>query len=126
MRKMVPGIFFLIFLSFNSFSQLLSWTPDFPTENSDPVTIVADASKGNHAPLNYSSTSDLYVHTGVITNLSTGNTNWHYVKFNQNFNQPNPALQATYLGSNKWPFTIPGGVRAYYGVPIAKQMNITI
>ncbi|MEO6454233.1 MAG: alpha-amylase family glycosyl hydrolase [Ginsengibacter sp.] len=104
-------------ISFQSHSQLLSWTPDFITENSDPVVVTVDANKGNQGLLNYSSTSDVYVHTGVITNLSTSSTNWRYVKFNQNFNQPNAALQATYLGSDKWQFTISGGIRAYYGVP---------
>lgn len=99
MRKALPVIFFLIFLSFQSSSQLLSWTPDFPLESSDPVTIIVDVSKGNHGLLNYSSTSDVYVHTGVITNLSTSNTSWRYVKFNQNFNQPNPALHALSIES---------------------------
>ena len=83
MKKTLPGIFFLLFLSFQSFSQLLSWAPDFPLESSDPVTIIVDASKGNQGLLNYTPTSDLYVHTGVITNLITSNTDWRYVKFSQ-------------------------------------------
>ncbi len=85
MRKMLPGIFFPIFFSFQSFSQLLSWAPDFPLESSDPVTIIVDASKGNHRLLNYSSTSDVYVDTGVITNLSTSDmTKLKILLFNLN------------------------------------------
>ena len=99
-----------------SFSQLLTWTPAFVQESSDPVVITVDASKGNQGLLNYTPVSDVYVHTGVITNLSTNPSDWKYVKFNQNFNLPNPALQATSLGGNKWQFTIPGGLRTYYGV----------
>ena len=99
-----------------SFSQLLSWTPAFPLESSDPVVITMDASKGNQGLFNYTPTSDVYVHTGVITNLSTGPSDWKYVKFNQNFNVPNPALQALSLGGNKWQFSITGGLRAYYGL----------
>ena len=106
----------ILFFSFQSFSQLLSWTPDFIQENSTPVTITVDANYGNKGLLNYTPTSDVYVHTGVITNKSTGPGDWKYVKFNQNFNTPNPALQATYLGNNKWQFTITGGIRAYYGL----------
>ncbi|MEO9022294.1 MAG: alpha-amylase family glycosyl hydrolase [Ginsengibacter sp.] len=106
----------ILFFSFQTFSQLLSWTPDFVTEGSTPVTITVDASYGNKGLLNYTPTSDVYVHTGVITNKSTGPTNWQHVKFNQNFNTPNAALQATYLGNNKWQFTITGGIRAYYGL----------
>jgi 1,4-alpha-glucan branching enzyme len=111
-----------ILISFQSYSQLLTWSPDFIDDNSTPVVITVDAAKGNHGLLNYNSTSDVYVHTGVITNLSSSNTDWKYVKFNQNFNQPNPALQAIYLGSNKWQFTFSGGVRFYYGVPVGETI----
>ena len=114
-------------LSFQcAFTQLLSWTPAFPTETTDPVGITLDASKGNQALMNYASVNDVYVHTGVITNLSTNPTDWKYVKFNQNFNQPNPALQAVSLGGNKWKFTITGGIRAYYGVTNAAETILKI
>ncbi len=96
-------------------AQLLSWTPSFPTENDAAQTLVitVDGSKGNKGLLNYTA-SDVYVHTGVITNLSANATDWKYVKFNQNFNQPNAQLQATSLGNNKWSFTIPGNLKTCY------------
>jgi 1,4-alpha-glucan branching enzyme len=96
-------------------AQLLTWTPDFPKDN-DNISITVDASKGNLGLNNYTPVTDVYVHTGVITNLSSSATDWRYVKFNQNFNQPNPQLQATSLGSNKWKFDITN-IRTYYGVP---------
>ena len=111
----------LVLLTLNVFSQLLSWTPGFPVESTTPFTITLDASKGNRALFNYAVTSDVYLHTGVITNLSTNATDWRYVKFNQNFNLPNPALQATSLGNNKWQITIAGGLRAYYGITNAAE-----
>jgi 1,4-alpha-glucan branching enzyme len=100
-------------------AQLLTWTPPFPKEDdpSQTLVITVDATKGNQGLLNYTPTSDVYVHTGVITSSSTGPTNWKYVKFNQNFNQPNPQLQASYIGNNKWQFTITGSLKTYYGVP---------
>jgi len=100
-------------------AQLLSWSPAFPQEDnlSQTLVITVDATKGNQGLLNYTPTDDIYVHTGVITNLSTGPNNWKYVKFNQNFNQPNAQLRATYLGNNKWQFTISGSLKSYYGVP---------
>jgi hypothetical protein len=94
--------------------QLLNWSPQFASA-SDNIVITVDANFGNKGLLNHTS-GDVYVHTGVITNLSTGAGNWRYVKFNQNFNQPNAALQAAYLGDNKWQFTITN-IRDYYGVP---------
>src|SRR5947208_2312730 len=96
----------LLLVSRDGFSQLLTWTPDFPQETTGSVVITMDATKGNQGLLNYTPTTDVYVHTGVITNLSTSPTDWKYVKFSQNFNLPNPALQATYIGNNKWQFTI--------------------
>ena len=106
----------LVLFVITGFSQLLSWSPAFPTETTTSFTITLDASKGNRALFNYASLNDVYLHTGVITSLSTNATDWRYVKFNQNFNVPNPALQATSLGNNKWQITITSGLRAYYGI----------
>jgi len=110
----------LLFLLRPLSAQLLSSTPVFPADTG-AVTIVVDCSKGNQGLLNYANTGDVYVHTGVITSSSTSPTDWRYVKFNQNFNQPNPALAASYLGNNKYSFTIPG-IRAYYGVPAGESI----
>ena len=112
----------LMVLSQIGLSQLLSWTPNFPTEVTNSFTIIVDASKGNRGLNNYATTSDVYVHTGVITSSSTSPTNWRYVKFNQNFNATNAQLQATYIGGNRWQFTINGGIRSYYGVPAGETI----
>ncbi len=118
---MKKGLLFLVgAISFLPlFSQLLSWTPNFPQESTTPLTITVDATKGNKGLDFYTPNTDVYVHTGVITNKSTNASDWRYVKFNQNFNTPNAALNATYVGSfpvQKWQFTISGGIRAYYGI----------
>jgi hypothetical protein len=101
-------------------AQLLTPTPLFPLDTSS-VSIVVDCTKGNQGLLNYSNTGDVYVHTGVITSASANPTDWRYVKFNQNFNQPNAALQAVSLGNNKYAFTITN-IRSYYGVPSAEKI----
>jgi len=105
------------------FSQLLSWTPNFPVESTTPFEITMDGSKGNQA-LNFHTQADVYVHTGVITNLSTSNSDWRYVR-PANFNTPVPALNAPYINSTfpyKWKFTITGGIRAFYGVPVGETI----
>lgn len=119
MKKTFLLIFSAAFFSMAAKAQLLTWTPDFPKDN-DNISITVDASKGNQGLVGYNP-ADVYVHTGVITNLSSGPTNWRYVKFNQNFNVPNVALQATSLGSNKWKFDI-ANIRAYYGVPAGETI----
>ncbi len=84
-------------------AQLLTWTPDFAKDN-DNITITVDATKGNQGLLNYTPTSDVYVHIGVITNLSTSPTNWLYAPFT--WGTTPPAAQATSLGNNKWQYSI--------------------
>ena len=51
MKKTLLGSFILLFFSFQSFSQLLSWSPDFIQESSTPVVITMDATKGNQGLL---------------------------------------------------------------------------
>src|SRR5438309_11112023 len=62
-------------------AQLLTWTPAFPVEN-DPnqtLTITVDATKGNQGLLNFS--GNVYVHIGVITNLSANPGDWRHTLF---------------------------------------------
>jgi hypothetical protein len=101
------------FISIQLHAQLLSWTPNFAKDN-DNITISVDATKGNLGLINYTPVSDVYVHVGVITNLSTGPTNWRYVPFT--WGTTNPAAQATSLGNNKWQYTI-NNIRSFFGVP---------
>ena len=119
MKRSVTLLLVVIYCSI-AHAQLLTWTPAFPKDN-DNISITVDASKGNQGLFNYSPGTDVYVHTGVITNLSSSTTDWRYVKFNQNFNLPNAQLQATSLGGNKWRFDITN-IRAYYGVPAGETI----
>ncbi len=117
MKKAILWLAFNLFC-ITSFSQLLTWTPDFPVESTTPFEIVMDGSKGNGALNFYTPTSDVYVHTGVITSLSTSANDWKYTRPG-NFNTIVAALNAPYVaGSNpsKWKFTISGGIRAFYGI----------
>ncbi|MEP6464756.1 MAG: alpha-amylase family glycosyl hydrolase [Parafilimonas sp.] len=110
MKKFLLPLLLLFIVKANA--QLLSWTPDFIQETSTPVTITMNANYGNHGLLNYTPTTDVYVHIGVITNLSNGQ--WAYVKFTWGSTDPN--AQCTYLGNNQWKYTITGGLRSYFGI----------
>src|SRR5262250_2312173 len=112
MKKLLLPIFLLLISAANA--QLLSWTPDFIHETSTPVTITTDANFGNKALLSYANTSDVYVHIGVITNLSTSSSDWKYVKFT--WGTTDAAAHCTYNGSNKWTYTITGGLRTFFGI----------
>ena len=54
-------------------AQLLTWSPQFPNDNST-IIITVDATKGNQGLSGF--TGAVYMHFGVITNLSTSTTNW--------------------------------------------------
>lgn len=104
----------VIVLTLPSFSQLLSWSPNFIQESTTPVTITMDASKGNQGLFGYTPTSDVYVHIAVITNLSATSSDWKYTKFT--WATSNVSAQCTSLGNNKWSFTITGGLRTFFGM----------
>ena len=89
-------------------SQLLIWTPEFPKDN-DNITITVDATKGNQGLLGFS--GNVYVHIGVITNLSTDSTNWRYSKFT--WGSTDVAAQATPAGTNKWSYAI-NNIRTFF------------
>lgn len=102
-----------ILLSVYSPAQLLTWTPPFPVENdpSQTLVITMDANYGNKGLLNYTPTTDVYVHIGVLTNKGGG---WKYVK--TTWPGTDPAYNAIYIGNNKWQFTITGSLRTYFGI----------
>ncbi len=118
-KKIAALVAGLCFLSLSGFAQLLTWTADFPKDN-DNITITVDATKGNQALNNYTPVSDVYVHIGVITNLSTSNTDWRYSKFT--WATTPTAAQATSLGSNKWQYSITNGIRTFFGVPAGETI----
>jgi glycosidase len=97
-------------------AQLLTWSPPFPKEN-DPsqiLVITVDATKGNQGLLNYTPTSDVYVHIGVITTKSTSSSDWKSSLFT--WGTTTAAANAPSAGTNKWKFTITGSLRTFFGI----------
>lgn len=95
---------------------LLTVSPAFPVDNA-PLTLTFDASKGNAALLGYS--GDVYMHIGVITDQSTGPTNWKYVKVSS-FTTPDASVKMTKASANKYTFTL--SPRAFFGVPAGEKI----
>ena len=90
----------------------ISTDPAFVTEAmTEDVTVILNA-KGTAAK---GFTGELYAHTGVLTSLSTGSSDWKYVKADWGVNIPDCKLQN--MGNDVWHLVIKGGPRAYYGVP---------
>jgi len=99
-------------------AQLLSWTPAFAKDN-DNIVITLDATKGNQGLNGYSPVTDVYVHIGVITNLSTSPGNWRYVLFT--WGTTNSAAQATSLGGNRGQYTV-NNIRNFFNVPAGETI----
>jgi len=116
MKKILLLVPVFLFANFCR-SQLLTWTPDFAKDN-DNITITVDATKGNQGLMGFS--GNVYVHVGVITNLSTGPTNWRYSKFT--WGSTEAAALATPAGTNKWSYTI-NNIRTFFGVPAGETIQ---
>ena len=101
--------------------RLLSWTPEFPVDNS-ALSFTVDCNKGNQGLLNFEggNSNNVYMHVGVITNLSSGPTDWKYTKFT--WGTADPLAKATPLGANKYQYTITN-VRSFFGVPAGETIK---
>lgn len=112
--------------SFLSHAQLLTWTPPFPKEDDAAQTLVitADATKGNQGLLNYTPVTDVYVHIGVITNLSANSDDWKYSKFT--WGTTNALANAPSAGTNKWSYTINGSLRTFFGITNAAERILKV
>lgn len=119
------ALFILILVSGVSRAQLLQWSPSFIKESSTSVIITCDASKGNLGLSGYTPTSDVYVHIGAITSLSSGASDWKYV-VNSNFNTPAAIVQASYAGNDKWTFMISGGLRTFFNITNTSEKILKI
>lgn len=92
-----------------AFCQILSWSPLFATVE-DTITIIYDAAQGNRGLIG---ATEVYAHTGVITDKSSSPSDWKCVK--TNWGQNTPATRLTPLGGNKWKIRF--HIRSYYGLP---------
>ena len=121
--KLSSLILMLLFATIGN-GQLLSWSPQYIQESSSTVDIICDATLGNKGIKDYTPTTDIYVHIGVITTSSTSNSDWKGSKFT--WGSTTATANATYLGSNKWKFTITGGLRNYFGITNASEKILRI
>jgi len=123
MKKVILSVgIVLMFLNINA--QLLTWSPQFPTDNSTLV-ITVDATKGNQGLNNYADPNNIYVHCGVTTNLSNnGGQQWLYTNGSTGgaWGGTTAALKAVSLGNNKYQYTI-NNIRSFFGVPVGETIK---
>ncbi|MBK8520310.1 MAG: hypothetical protein IPL54_05300 [Chitinophagaceae bacterium] len=121
MKKVLLSLVILCLVFSANAQRLLSWTPEFPVDNSN-LSFTVDCNKGNQGLLNFEggNSNNVYVHVGVITNLSTGPGDWRYVKFT--WGTTDPLAKATQLGANKYQYTI-NNIRTFFGVPAGETIR---
>lgn len=117
-RNFIAALALACSLPFAANAQLVRSTPAFPSEL-DSIVVTYDATQGSAGLLNQ--TGDLYVHTGVITTLSTGASDWKYVKAGWTTNTTACKLVRDAVNPNLYRFTIRPDVRSFYGVTNATE-----
>lgn len=90
-------------------------SPVFPSADAD-LTFTIDLEKGNGA---LKGIDDIYVHIGVITDKSTGPSDWKYVK-NSAFNTATPNTKLTKKQGSQFQFTL--SPRQFLGVPAGEEI----
>ncbi len=121
MKKLFLAVFTVSLFINTQAQRLLSWTQEFPTDATG-ITVTVDCNKGNQGLLNFEggASNNVYVHVGVITNLSTGPSDWRYVPFT--WGTTPAAGKATPLGANKYQYTI-SNIRSFFGVPAGETIQ---
>jgi glycosidase len=108
--------FLFLFISHAS-AQLIVTVPPLPVAD-EPVTVTFNATLGSGGLAGY--TGDVYAHTGVITQYSSGGSDWKYVKTNWGQNTPETKMQR--IGQDLYSLQITPSIRDYYGVPAGEKI----
>lgn len=116
MKKLIV-LFLISFTVVSLQAQLVVTDPPLPIVT-NPVTVIFDATLGNAGLSGY--TGDVYAHTGVITEFSTGGSDWKYVM--SNWGQNTPETKMTRIGQDLYSLEISPNIQDYYGVPASEQI----
>ncbi len=121
MQRFLCTCFFFIILFHASLSAQVLYTEPFFPRIDQPVTIFFDATQGSGGLKDCN--CDVYVHTGVITNASTGPSDWKNVV--TTWGQANPAWRMTRVPgeANLYSYTIGPSIRSYYNVGATTQVQ---
>ena len=104
---MVRLVLAFFLLPITGSSQILDLSPSFPTQE-DQVSIIYDATQGNGA---LAGQTEVYCHTGLITQASTSPTSWQFVQ--GNWGTPDASVLMNNLGNNLFEITI--DIPTFYG-----------
>ena len=107
----------LLLFSMGLKAQVVTSDPAIPTD-SKAVTITFYADKGNAGLKDY--TGDVYAHTGVITDKSTGSSDWQY---DPTWGDNDAKYKMTRTADNTYTLDITPSIREYYGVVAGEEIQ---
>ena len=123
MTKVTTAVLILALTAWGltSKAQVVTTDPVFPVA-SGPVVITFHADKGDMGMKDYTG-DDVYAYTGLITNLSTGPSDWkHVISGNWTPFNPDSRLKLTRTGANTYTLVITTSIREFYAVPTEEQI----
>ena len=88
-------------------------------EDAQNVVIYFHADQGNKGIMGVTPPTEVYAHTGVITNKSTSSSDWKYAP---TWGTNTAKYKLEYVSTNLWKLTI-GDLRTYYGVPVGETIE---
>lgn len=113
MRKYFT-VAWLLLPFYTLFAQLITTSPVVPQVD-QAVTLTFDATLGTGGLADCN--CDVYLHTGVITNLSTGPSDWRYVPTQWGVANPDWQLTPVPGEDNKYTYTYSPSIIEYFNVP---------
>lgn len=109
----------LAFASLWGNAQVVTTEPASLKEDDTNVTIYFHADQGNKGLANLPAGTPVYAHTGVITEKSTGDSDWKYAP---TWGDNSEKYELTYVSDNLYSLYI-GDLHKYYGVPANESIT---
>lgn len=115
MKKLLLSLF--VGLAMNMSGQIVTTSPAIVQTDSKNIVITYHADLGNRGLAGLSSSSEVYAHTGVITNESTGSGDW---KYDTKWLDNSAKYRMTYVDTDTWTLTIPD-IDSFYGITSSSE-----
>lgn len=121
MKKIYSLLLACIGCIFGASAQIMTTSPEILTESSSDVVLYyhADSPLGNDGLKGQPSSAEIYAHAGVITNKSTGDTDWKYAPA-KGWGDNSPKYKLEYVSPNVWALKI-GKIREYFEISDASE-----
>ena len=118
-RKLL--LFLIVIISVVSLQAQVVYSEPAAPNPDEEVTVFFDATQGNAGLQNCN--CDVYLHTGVITNQSSGSSDWRYVPTTWGVANPNWRMTLVPGQSNLYSFTFSPSIRSFFNVPNTENIQ---